>query len=82
MGRNEDFMEGAGAKKIFISVEEYVTKINGIHDTVKALEESLTISRSLEAERWLRYSTLKAKNKIVIDDLRKANKRNKNMLST
>ena len=79
---NEDFMEGAGAREIFISVEEYVTKINGIHDTVTALEESLTISRSLEAERWLRYSTLKAKNKIVTDDLRKANKRNKNMLST
>ncbi|XP_076672548.1 uncharacterized protein LOC143371337 [Andrena cerasifolii] len=81
MGRNEDFMEGAGGKKILISVEEYVTKINGIHDTVEALEESLAISRGLEAERWLRYSTLKAKNKIAIDDLRKANKRNKNMLN-
>lgn len=63
-------------------VQTMIVKINNIRNTIKSLEESLMITRSLEAERWLRYSNLKAKNKIMMDDLRKANKRNKNMLST
>lgn len=62
-------------------VQTVIVKINNIRNTIKSLEESLMITRSLEAERWLRYSNLKAKNKIMMDDLRKANKRNKNMLS-
>lgn len=62
-------------------VQTMIVKINNIRNTIKSLEESLMITRSLEAERWLRYSNLKAKNKIMMDDLRKANKRNKNMLS-
>lgn len=75
-------MEATSTRKIVISVEEYVAKVNGIRDTVKSLEESLLVSRNLEAERWLTYSNLRIKNKIAVDDLRKANKRNKNMLST
>lgn len=62
-------------------VQTMIVKINNICSTIKSLEESLMITRSLEAERWLRYSNLKAKSKIMMDDLRKANKRNKNMLS-
>lgn len=62
-------------------VQTMIVKINNIRSTIKSLEESLMITRSLEAERWLRYSNLKAKSKIMMDDLRKANKRNKNMLS-
>lgn len=62
-------------------VQTMIVKINNIRNTIKSLEESLMITRSLEAERWLRYSNLKAKNKIMVEDLRKANKRNKNMLS-
>lgn len=62
-------------------VQKMIVKINNIRSTIKSLEESLMITRSLEAERWLRYSNLKAKSKIMMDDLRKANKRNKNMLS-
>lgn len=62
-------------------VQTMIVKINNIRYTIKSLEESLMITRSLEAERWLRYSNLKAKSKIMMDDLRKANKRNKNMLS-
>lgn len=63
-------------------VQTMIVKINNIRNTIKSLEESLVITRSLEAERWLRYSNLKAEKKIMMDDLRKANKRNKNMLST
>ncbi|XP_076476735.1 uncharacterized protein LOC117153342 [Bombus vancouverensis nearcticus] len=62
-------------------VQTMIVKINNIRSTIKSLEESLMITRSLEAERWLRYSNLKAKSKIMMDDLRKANKRNKNMLN-
>ncbi|XP_071878248.1 uncharacterized protein [Bombus fervidus] len=62
-------------------VQAMIVKINNIRNTIKSLEESLMITRSLEAERWLRYSNLKGKNKIMMDDLRKANKRNKNMLN-
>ncbi|XP_050596700.1 uncharacterized protein LOC126925306 [Bombus affinis] len=62
-------------------VQTTIVKINNIRNTIKSLEESLMITRSLEAERWLRYSNLKAENKIMMDDLRKANKRNKNMLN-
>lgn len=62
-------------------VQTMIVKINNIRSTIKSLEESLMITRSLEAGRWLRYSNLKAKSKIMMDDLRKANKRNKNMLS-
>ncbi|XP_068974305.1 LOW QUALITY PROTEIN: uncharacterized protein [Bombus flavifrons] len=62
-------------------VQTMIVKINNIRNTIKSLEESLMITRSLEAERWLRYSNLKGKSKIMMDDLRKANKRNKNMLN-
>ncbi|XP_048263075.1 uncharacterized protein LOC105665929 [Bombus terrestris] len=62
-------------------VQTMIVKINNIRNTIKSLEESLVITRSLEAERWLRYSNLKAEKKIMMDDLRKANKRNKNMLN-
>ncbi|KOX78378.1 hypothetical protein WN51_07785 [Melipona quadrifasciata] len=48
---------------------------------MKSLEESLATTRRLETEQWLRYSNLKTKNKMMMDDLRKANKRNKNMLN-
>ncbi|KOC60630.1 hypothetical protein WH47_07991 [Habropoda laboriosa] len=56
-------------------------KINSTRGTVTSLEESLMISRNLEAERWMRYSNLKMRNQIMMDDLKKANKRNKNMLN-
>ncbi|KZC08341.1 PREDICTED: uncharacterized protein LOC107186465 [Dufourea novaeangliae] len=74
-------MEDTRLQKIFISKEEYITKINDIRVTVKSLEESLMVSRSLEAEQWLKHATLKIKKKLVIDDLKKANKCNKNMLN-
>ncbi|XP_033340381.2 uncharacterized protein LOC117228637 [Megalopta genalis] len=74
-------MEVTGPQQILISKRDYISKINDIRDTVNSLEESLMVSRSLEAERWLRYTTLKTKSKLVADDLRKANKRNKNMLN-
>ncbi|XP_053994368.1 uncharacterized protein LOC128884774 [Hylaeus volcanicus] len=74
-------MDGKRTRKVVISVEEYIRKVDGIRDIVNSLEESVTISRHLEAERWLRYSVLKAKNKVVSDDLEKANKRNKSMLN-
>lgn len=80
--RLERTMEGTRAPKILITPEECVTKVGKIRDTVTSLEDSLTISWSLEAERWLKYSTLKTKNKATTNDLRKANKRNKSMLST
>lgn len=73
-------MDGSRIQKI-IPLEGYIIKIHNILDTMKSLEESLMITRNLEAEQWLRYSNLKTKNKIIMDDLRKANKRNKNMLS-
>lgn len=75
-------VENSCTRKISISTEEYVMKINDIRDTVSSLEESLMVSRSLEAERWLLYSNLKTKNKVAMDDLKKANDHNKNMLST
>ncbi|XP_076761190.1 uncharacterized protein LOC143429415 [Xylocopa sonorina] len=65
----------------FIPVEDYIVKITNIRDTVKSLEESLIISRNLETERWLRYSNLKTRNNVMMHDLKKANKRNKNMLN-
>ncbi|CAL7936346.1 unnamed protein product [Xylocopa violacea] len=64
-----------------IPVEDYIVKITNIRDTVKSLEESLMISRNLETERWLRYSNLKTRNIVMMHDLKKANKRNKNMLN-
>ncbi|XP_017754374.1 PREDICTED: uncharacterized protein LOC108546675 [Eufriesea mexicana] len=67
--------------RTLIPVDEYIMKINNIHNTMKSLEESLKITRNLEAEQWLYYSNLKTKNKIMMDDLKKANKRNKNMLN-
>ncbi|KAI4484908.1 hypothetical protein M0802_012978 [Mischocyttarus mexicanus] len=42
---------------------------------------SLTLSRILESEQWLRYTALKAQKVSMINDLRKANKLNKNMLN-
>ncbi|XP_043248664.1 uncharacterized protein LOC122395287 [Colletes gigas] len=74
-------MDDARVRKIFISVEEYAAKVGNIRETVCSLEKSLMISRSLEVERWLRYSILKTKNRTAIDDLKKANKRNKSMLN-
>ncbi|XP_043508820.1 uncharacterized protein LOC122528123 isoform X2 [Frieseomelitta varia] len=62
-------------------VETIIAKINNVRDTMKSLEESLATTRKLETEQWLRYSNLKTKNKMMMDDLRKANKRNKNMLN-
>ncbi|XP_017795150.1 PREDICTED: uncharacterized protein LOC108576636 [Habropoda laboriosa] len=73
-------MEDSPVRKV-ISIEEYVMKINSTRGTVTSLEESLMISRNLEAERWMRYSNLKMRNQIMMDDLKKANKRNKNMLN-
>ncbi|XP_034178524.2 uncharacterized protein LOC117603455 [Osmia lignaria lignaria] len=74
-------VENSCTRKISIATEEYVMKINDIRDTVSSLEESLMVSRSLEAERWLLYSNLKTKNKVAMDDLKKANDHNKNMLN-
>ena len=62
-------------------VETVIAKINNVRNTMKSLEESLATTRKLETDQWLRYSNLKTKNKMMMDDLRKANKRNKNMLS-
>lgn len=75
-------MGDARPQQILISKKEYIAKISDIHDTVNFLEESFTVSCSLEAEQWLKYTTLKMKNKLAADDLKKANKLNKNMLST
>ncbi|XP_046813875.1 uncharacterized protein LOC124422035 [Vespa crabro] len=57
------------------------TKIRSLFEIVDQLEASLTFSRILESEQWLRYSALKAQKVAMIDDLRKANKLNKNMLN-
>lgn len=75
-------MGDARSQRILISKTEYIAKVNDIQDTVNSLEESFTISCSLEAEQWLKYTTLKMKSKLAADDLKKANKLNKNMLST
>ncbi|XP_076649215.1 uncharacterized protein LOC143356986 [Halictus rubicundus] len=74
-------MEHTRLQQILISKRDYVTKINGIRDTVNSLEESFMVSRSLEAEQWLKHTTLKTKSKLVADDLKKANKRSQNMLN-
>ncbi|KAL2741044.1 hypothetical protein V1478_001185 [Vespula squamosa] len=57
------------------------TKIQSLFETLDQLEASLTFSRILESEQWLQYSALKAQKVAIIDDLRKANKLNKNMLN-
>ncbi|XP_076287031.1 uncharacterized protein LOC143212291 [Lasioglossum baleicum] len=74
-------MEHTRLPQILISKRGYITKINGIRDTVNSLEESFMVSRSLEAEQWLKHTTLRTKSKLVAEDLKKANKRNKNMLN-
>nr|XP_031840595.1 uncharacterized protein LOC116430497 [Nomia melanderi] len=74
-------MGDARPRRILISKKEYIAKINDIHDTVNSLEESFMVSCSLEAEQWLKYTTLRMKNKLAADDLKKANKLNKNMLN-
>ncbi|XP_077265542.1 uncharacterized protein LOC143899262 [Temnothorax americanus] len=61
--------------------EKYSTTINQIRDTVRKLEESLKCSRDLEATQFLRYSALKFRDKILMDDLRKIKTRNKQMLN-
>jgi len=61
--------------------ERYIATINRIRDTVRKLEGTLKCSRDLEAARFLRYSTLKSRYKILTDDLRKIKTRNKQMLS-
>ncbi|CAK9829529.1 hypothetical protein ANTRET_LOCUS6849 [Anthophora retusa] len=73
-------MEHSRVREV-LPVEEYVSKINNTRDIVTCLEESLMISRNLEAERWLQYSDLKLRNQMMMDDLKRANKRNKNMLN-
>lgn len=60
---------------------KYIATINKIRDTARKLETSLKYSRNLEAVRFLRYSTLKSRDKILTDDLRKAKIRNEQMLS-
>lgn len=61
--------------------ENYIPTINRIRDIVRKLEGSLKCSRDLEAARFLRYSTLKSRDKILTNDLRKTKTRNKQMLS-
>ncbi|XP_067203256.1 uncharacterized protein [Linepithema humile] len=63
------------------SEETYVAKINKIHNVIQKLEESLKYSRDLEAIRFLRYSVLKSRDKLLTDDLKKAKTRNKQMLN-
>ena len=63
------------------SEEKYIATINRIHDTIRKLEETTKYSRDLEAVRFLRYSMLKSRDKILTDDLRKLKIRNKQMLS-
>lgn len=55
--------------------------VNSMRDTIRKLETSLKYSRDLEAIRFLRYSTSKSRNKIITDDLKRSNIRNKEMLS-
>lgn len=61
--------------------EKYIATINRIRDTICKLEEIMKYSRDLEAVRFLQYSTLKSRDKILADDLRKIKVRNKQMLS-
>lgn len=63
------------------SRERYITMINQIRDTIRELEESLKYSRNLEAARFLRYSVLKSRDKILTNDVKKIKMRNKQMLS-
>ncbi|XP_018341723.1 PREDICTED: uncharacterized protein LOC108748190 isoform X2 [Trachymyrmex septentrionalis] len=63
------------------SEEKYIATINRIHDTIRKLEETTKYSRDLEAVRFLRYSMLKSRDKILTDDLRKLKIRNKQMLN-
>lgn len=60
---------------------KYIATINKICDIARKLEISLKYSRDLEAVRFLRYSTLKSRDKILTDDLRKAKIRNEQMLN-
>ncbi|KYQ47992.1 hypothetical protein ALC60_12951 [Trachymyrmex zeteki] len=61
--------------------EKYIATINRIRDTICKLEEIMKYSRDLEAVRFLQYSTLKSRDKILADDLRKIKVRNKQMLN-
>lgn len=61
--------------------EKYIATINKIRDTARKLDMSLKYSRNLEAVRFLRYSTLKSRDRILTDDLRKAKIQNEQMLS-
>ncbi|XP_036142836.1 uncharacterized protein LOC105834491 isoform X1 [Monomorium pharaonis] len=63
-----------------VSGKRYIT-INEIRDIIRRLEVSLKCSRDLEAARFLRYSTLKSRDKILTDDLKKIKTRNKQMLN-
>ncbi|XP_018357755.1 PREDICTED: uncharacterized protein LOC108757734 [Trachymyrmex cornetzi] len=63
------------------SEEKYIAMINRIRDTIRKLEETMKYSRDLEAVRFLRYSMLKSRDKILMDDLRKIKIRNKQMLN-
>ncbi|XP_024947460.1 uncharacterized protein LOC107274394 isoform X2 [Cephus cinctus] len=55
--------------------------LNDIFETVANLESSLSISRNLEFEHCLKYSTLISKNVKLHLDLQNAFKRNKTMLN-
>lgn len=55
--------------------------INQIRDTIRELEESLKYSRDLEAARFLQYSALKSRDKILTNNVKKIKMRNKQMLS-
>ncbi|KAI4480420.1 hypothetical protein M0802_014240 [Mischocyttarus mexicanus] len=75
---NDDLLEKDD--KIF-QKEITKKKIDDLFETLNQLETSLTLSRILESEQWLRYTALKAQKVSMINDLRKANKLNKNMLN-
>ncbi|XP_025987818.1 uncharacterized protein LOC105202595 isoform X3 [Solenopsis invicta] len=66
---------------IEVSGRRHITTINQMRDTVRKLERSLKCSRDLEAARFLQYSTLKSRDKVLTDDLKKIKIRNKQMLN-
>lgn len=63
-------------------VDLKLSKLDAMRKTINALEQSLGLSRALETEQLSRYSLLKIQNWSLSDELRDADNRNKNMLST
>lgn len=61
--------------------EKHIATINKIRDIARKLEINLKYSRDLEAVHFLRYSTLKSRDRILTDELRKAKIQNEQMLS-